>query len=70
MGEVVNLVDNPNILLCKFDKKFLSIPKEILILTMQSHQKYFPTFNTKNEITNEFLIVVNKKDQKGLIKTW
>ena len=33
MGEVVNLVENPNILLCKFDKKFLSIPREILILT-------------------------------------
>ena len=68
MDEVVNLVENPNILLCRFDKKFLSIPKEILILTMQSHQKYFPTFNNKNEITNEFLIVTNKKDQKGLIK--
>ncbi len=68
LDEVVNLVDNPNILLCSFDKKFLSIPKEILILTMQSHQKYFPTFNIKNEITNEFLIVANKKDQKGLIK--
>jgi glycyl-tRNA synthetase beta chain len=66
--EVVNLVDNPNILLCSFDKKFLSIPKEILTLTMQSHQKYFPIFNDKNEITNEFLIVANKKDQKGLIK--
>ena len=68
IDEVVNLVDNPNILLCNFDKKYLSIPKEILILTMQSHQKYFPTFNEKNEITNEFLIVTNKKDQKGLIK--
>jgi len=68
MDEVVNLVENPNILLCKFDKKFLSIPREILILTLQSHQKYFPTFNNKNEITNEFLIVTNKKDQKGLIK--
>ena len=68
LDEVVNLVDNPNILLCNFDKKYLSIPKEILILTMQSHQKYFPTFNDKNEITNEFLIVTNKKDQKGLIK--
>jgi len=68
LDEVVNLVDNPNILLCNFDKKYLSIPKEILILTMQSHQKYFPTFNEKNEITNEFLIVTNKKDQKGLIK--
>ena len=66
--EVVNLVDNPNILLCKFDKKFLSIPQEILTLTMQSHQKYFPTFNDKNEITNEFLIVTNKKDYKGFIK--
>ena len=66
--EVVNLVDNPNILLCSFNKKFLSIPKEILTLTMQSHQKYFPIFNNKDEITNEFLIVANKKDQKGLIK--
>jgi len=68
MDEVVNLVDNPNVLLCKFDKKFLSVPKEILTLTMESHQKYFPTFNDKNEITNEFLIVTNKKDKKGLIK--
>ncbi len=68
IDEVINLVDNPNVLICSFDKKFLSIPKEILILTMQSHQKYFPTFDNKGEITNEFLIVVNKKDQKGLIK--
>ena len=68
MDEVINLVDNPNILMCSFDKKFLSIPKEILILTMQSHQKYFPTFDRRDEITNEFLIVTNKKDQKGLIK--
>ncbi len=68
LNEVVNLVDNPNILLCSFDKRFLSIPKEILTLTMQSHQKYFPTFNTRNELSNEFLIVINKKDHKGLIK--
>ena len=68
LDEVVNLVDSPNVLLCDFDKKFLSVPKEILILTMETHQKYFPTFNEKNEITNEFLIVTNKKDQKGFIK--
>ena len=68
LDEVINLVDNPNILLCSFDKKFLVIPREILILTMQSHQKYFPTFDNKGAITNEFLIVANKKDLKGLIK--
>ena len=68
IDEVVNLVESPNILLCNFDKKFLSIPKEILTLTMETHQKYFPTFNNKNEITNEFLIVANRKDHKGFIK--
>ena len=36
---------------------------------METHQKYFPTFNDKNEITNEFLIVANRKDYKGFIKT-
>ena len=68
LDEVTNLVDNPNILICSFNKKFLIIPKEILILTMQSHQKYFPIFDKKGQITNEFLIVANKKDLKGLIK--
>ncbi len=67
-GEVVNLVECPHVLLCDFDKKFLSIPREILILTLQSHQKYFPTIDRNNQITNQFLVVANKKDQKGLIK--
>ena len=68
LDEVTGLVENPNILLCKFDKKFLNIPKEILIITMQYHQKYFPTFDKKKNITNEFLVVTNNKDTKGLIK--
>jgi len=68
IDEVVNLVESPNVILCSFDRKFLSIPREILILTMQTHQKYFPTFDSKEQLTNEFLIVTNKKDQKGYIK--
>ena len=35
---------------------------------MQYHQKYFPTYDTKGKITNEFVVVANKKDLKGLIK--
>ena len=68
LEDVTNLVDQPNILVCTFNKKFLSIPKEVLILTMQFHQKYFPLFTKKNEITNEFIVVANNKDKKGLIK--
>ena len=68
LDEVVDLTDQPNVILCEFDRKFLNIPKEILIITMQHHQKYFPTFDKKGNITNEFLVVTNKKDTKGLIK--
>ena len=68
IDEVVDLTDQPNVILCEFDRKFLNIPKEILIITMQHHQKYFPTFDKKGNITNEFLVVTNKKDINGLIK--
>ena len=68
LNEVVDIVEQPNILVCKFDEKFLNIPKEILIITMQYHQKYFPTFDKKGKITNEFLVVANNKDTKSYIK--
>jgi glycyl-tRNA synthetase beta chain len=68
LDEVTGIVEQPNILICKFDEKFLSIPKEILIITMQFHQKYFPTFDEKGKITNEFLVVANNKDTEGFIK--
>jgi len=68
LDEVVDLTDQPNVIICEFDRKFLNIPKEILIITMQYHQKYFPTFDQKGNITNEFLVVINKQDKKGYIK--
>ena len=68
LEEVSNLVESPLVLLCKFDPKYLEIPKEILIITMQYHQKYFPTFDQKNNLTNNFLVVSNCKDIKGLVK--
>ncbi len=68
LNEIVDLIDQPNVILCEFNRKFLDIPKEILIITMQHHQKYFPTFDKKGNITNEFLVVTNKKDTKGFIK--
>ena len=69
LDEVTNLVNKPNILVCKFDEKFLQIPKEILITTMQFHQKYFHTFDSNGNITTNFLVVANNKDNKGFIKS-
>ncbi len=68
LDEVVDLVEKPNVLLGKFDKSFLNIPKEILITSMQQHQKYFPLFNQEDNLTNFFIIVTNLEDKKGLVK--
>ena len=67
--EVVNLVEKPNIIVCKFDDIYLKIPQEILIVTMQQHQKYFPLFDNSKKLTNLFLLVSNTLDKKGYIKT-
>ena len=66
--EVSNLVDQPRIIVAKFDKNYLKLPKEVIKSTLQSHQKYFTLIDYKGRINNEFIIVINKKDAKKLIK--
>jgi len=69
LEEVTNLVENPNVILGKFDPVYLKIPQEILIITMQQHQRYFPLFENNAKITNLFLLVSNLPDKNGYIKT-
>ena len=69
LNEITNIVEKPKVLICEFDKKFLNIPKEILIITMQSHQKYIPTFDKKENLTNLFFVISDANDKKGLIKS-
>jgi len=68
LNEVSNLVEKPKIILCSFNKKFLTIPKEIIIISMQQHQKYFPTFDNNKNLTNNFFIVADTSDVKGFVK--
>ena len=35
---------------------------------MQYHQKYFPTYDNKANLTNNFYIIADSQDHKGLIK--
>ena len=68
LEEVINIVDNPNILVEEFNKDYLKIPQEIIISTLENQQKYFPLFDNSDRLTNSFLIVANKSDRKNLIK--
>ena len=68
LEEVVNIVENPNVLIAEFNKDYLKIPQEIIISTLQTHQRYFPLFDLKDKLTNYFLVVANKIDEKKIIK--
>ena len=59
LDEVTALVERPKVLICSFEKEFLDVPQECLILTMKANQKYFPLLDAAGKLTNQFLVVSN-----------
>ena len=59
LDEVTALVERPNVLVCEFEKEFLGVPQECLILTMKANQKYFPLLDVAGKLTHQFLVVSN-----------
>jgi glycyl-tRNA synthetase beta chain len=59
LDEVTALVERPNVLVCGFDREFLDVPQECLILTMKANQKYFPLLDAGGRLTDRFLVVSN-----------
>ena len=59
LEEVCSLVEWPVIYKCEFEKEFLEVPQECLILTMQTNQKYFAMTDKNGKLSNQFLIVSN-----------
>ena len=59
LDEVTALVERPNVLTCEFEKQFLEVPQECLILTMKANQKYFPLLTAEGKLTHQFLVVSN-----------
>ncbi len=66
--EVTNIVEKPNIILCTFNKKYLDMPDEIIVSTIENHQKFFLVYDKNNHLINHFFIVADCEDKKGLIK--
>ena len=66
--EVVNITENPSVIIADFDKSYLAVPQEIIISTLERHQRYFPLFDSKNRLTNSFLIVADKQDTQNVIR--
>ncbi|WP_343192689.1 glycine--tRNA ligase subunit beta [Buchnera aphidicola (Taiwanaphis decaspermi)] len=66
LKEITSSVEWPNINIGKYDKKFLKIPKEIIIFVMKKQQKYFPVYDiNKKKLIQYFIFVSNVKSNNN-----
>ncbi|MEQ1075802.1 glycine--tRNA ligase subunit beta [Acinetobacter johnsonii] len=68
--EVTALVEWPVALRASFEERFLAVPQEALITTMQDNQKYFCLVNSDNKLQPYFITVSNieSKDPTQIIE--
>ncbi len=59
LNEVNNLVEWPVAIACSFDRAFLAVPQEALVMTMESNQKFFPLFDSTGKLAEHFIGVAN-----------
>ena len=59
LEEVSAMVEWPVAVMGNFEKRFLDIPQETLILTMKTNQKYFYVVNKKGALMPHFITVSN-----------
>ncbi|MGQ9687003.1 MAG: glycine--tRNA ligase subunit beta, partial [Thiobacillaceae bacterium] len=59
LDEVTALTEWPVVLKGSFDAAYLAVPQECLILSMQSHQRYFPLLDANGKLLPRFLLVAN-----------
>ena len=57
--EVVNLSEQPTVLVGTFEEEFLRVPEEIIVDAMLMHQRYFPLYDAEGALTNRFIVVTN-----------
>ncbi len=61
-AEVVQLVENPHVIVGSFSEEFIGLPRDVLMTSMESHQRYLPVEDDKGALL-PFFIVVHNGDQ-------
>lgn len=59
LDEVQGLVEKPVPIICSFDESFLELPKEVILTTIEHHQKCFGIQGQDRKLLNKFLTVLN-----------
>ncbi|WP_243367940.1 glycine--tRNA ligase subunit beta [Fundidesulfovibrio soli] len=61
LEEVCGLVEYPLVILGNFDKRYLELPRQVLLTSMESHQKSFGVENAQGELLPHFLTTAGLK---------
>ena len=59
LDEVTALVEWPVVLAGAFEERFLALPREVLISTLEDHQRYFPIEDAAGRLLPAFITVSN-----------
>ena len=59
LDEVTALVEWPSAITGEFEARFLELPREVLISTLQQHQRYFPVQVANAKLLPHFITVAN-----------
>lgn len=63
LDEVTALVEWPVALAGNFERRFLDVPAEALISTMQDNQRYFPVVDSHGRLLPHFITITNLESQ-------
>ncbi len=58
---VTYLVEDPVAVVGSFEPRYLELPRELLILTMKTHQKYFAVADGSGRLLNHFVTISNTR---------
>jgi glycyl-tRNA synthetase beta chain len=65
LDEVAGLVEWPVVLLGRIDPTFMTVPEEVLVSSIRTHQKYFCLRQTDGRLAPNFLVVANMVTDDG-----
>ncbi|MBZ4683800.1 MAG: glycyl-tRNA synthetase beta chain [Fusobacteriales bacterium] len=68
LEEVTNLVEYPYPIVGRFNSEFLEVPQEVLIITMQVHQRYFPILDENGKLLPKFVVIRNGIEDSENVK--
>lgn len=59
LEEVTYLCEYPVAVTCDYDNAYLTIPQEVAVTVMETHQRYFALYTKEGKLTNKFVTITN-----------